>query len=274
MDADRDDRSVIQPTVEATRPRSDTDRLAQTADQVFFIVGVGRSGTSLLQSMISSHPDAIMLNETKFYTVLRKHGQRFGDLRSPGAFEKAVDFTLTQWFIRALGMPEDQFRRMCDLGARSWDTIFMAILTLYAEKHGAARVGEKSPGHLSRIDHLQQSFPKARFVHIVRDPRAVVLSNLKARLPTRYIGPTVRRWQGAVSIHRQWSDRLGPMRYHLVRYEDLVSEPEQTLRAVSAFLGLEFSCQMLSPENRPVAGFSPRRPAGAPVRRRRRPGFR
>ena len=56
-----------------TEDLSAAQRLKETADQLFFIVGCGRSGTSLLQAMISSHPVAIIPNETKFYTVIHKH---------------------------------------------------------------------------------------------------------------------------------------------------------------------------------------------------------
>jgi hypothetical protein len=77
-----------------TEDLSAAQRLKETADQLFFIVGCGRSGTSLLQAMISSHPIAIIPNETKFYTVIRKHHRSWDELHNERIFDQAISAVL------------------------------------------------------------------------------------------------------------------------------------------------------------------------------------
>lgn len=240
--------------------QADAQHVADTAAQLFFIIGSGRSGTSLLSSMISAHPQAIVPPETKFYSAIWKKFRRLGmaDAAKPRTFDKMIDLTLRQWYIRDLELPEDMFRRMCHSAEPSMPAIFLTILTLYRQQHGMSRVGEKSPGHTRHIGYLQAQFPKAKFLHIVRDPRAVVLSYRQVKFANRVIWPKLRNWRQAAALHRQWSQRLGPTRYHLTHYEQLVTEPETTMRAISKFLDLPFDPMMVHPEKRQVAGFNPR----------------
>lgn len=232
--------------------------LAQTAQQLFFVVGMGRSGTSLLQAMLSVHPNVAMAPETKFYTVIRRAGKRLGRLDSDSDMACAVDLAMDYWQIADMGLDRQTVQQLAASGERSWDTIFLAILTLHASKHGATRVGEKSPGHLHHISHLSHTFPEARFVHIIRDPRAVALSWKNVSFGSGRIAPRIQDWKHAVELHRRWLKELGPERYLLVRYEDLVCNAALNLQKICDFLSLEFSQSMLSPETRADRGFSDR----------------
>ncbi len=237
---------------------SPAPRLQAIADQLFFIVGCGRSGTSLLQAMISSHPDAIIPTETKFYTVIQPRYRALGDADLGSAIDRAIDAVLDCWQIRDLELDPAAVRAVCATGPKTWDTIFLSLLALYAEKNGSRRIGEKSPGHLRFLGMLSRRFPRARFIHMTRDPRAVVLSQIKAPFGTRRIAPNIGKWRRAVDIHREYADVLTSQRYMLVRYEDLVRTPEKTLRRVCGFLDLLFVAAMLDHHKRPVRGFSDR----------------
>lgn len=241
-----------------TEDLSAAQRLKETADQLFFIVGCGRSGTSLLQAMISSHPVAIIPNETKFYTVIHKHYRRMGELHNERTFDRAIHAVLDCWWIQDLNLNAEEVRALCRAGQKTWETILLALLTLYAEKHHAQRVGEKSPAHLRHLGPLQDRFPQAKFIHVMRDPRAVVLSLVKAPFATSHVGPKIQHWRLAIDTHLKYADALGPARYMLVKYEDLVRSPEAVLRCVCQFLGLAFSPQMLQHHHRPVRGFGDR----------------
>ncbi len=241
-----------------TEDLSAAQRLEETADQLFFIVGCGRSGTSLLQAMISSHPVAIIPNETKFYTVIRRHYRKRDELHNNRTFDHAIYAVLDSWWIEELNLNAEEVRALCQAGQKTWETILLALLTLYAEKHQAQRVGEKSPGHLRYLGLLKDRFPQAKFIHVIRDPRAVVLSLIKAPFATSHIGPKIQRWQLAIDTHLKYADALGPERYMLVKYEDLVRDPESALRRVCQFLDLAFSPEMLQHQHRQVRGFSDR----------------
>jgi len=236
--------------------------LKDTADQLFFIVGCSRSGTSLLQIMISNHPDVMLPTETGFYCrIYSKYFGEWGELSESNNFNSALEMALG--CFKHLEMDTDRVRNLCQLAQPSWETIFLAILTAFAEKHNVKRVGEKSPGHLRCMGLLKERFPKAKFIHIIRDPRAVVLSMRKKaqQFPwawdaeRKYIGRACQYWQDAIEIHRKYSELLSSQCYWVVKYEDLVTNPERTLRPICDFLNITFSPQMLEHHKRDFLGF-------------------
>lgn len=232
--------------------------LAEVARQLFFIVGCPRSGTTLFQSMLASHPEVILPDETCFYSrVYKDNYSRFGKL-SELNFERALETSLNFYRIKDLNLDSTLVRAKCCNEPHSWETIFLAILANYAEKHNALRIGEKSPRHFAYIGYLKERFPHAKFIHIIRDPRAVVLSLMKAPFGSDRIGNSCNLWQEAIRVHRQYADELSPERYIVVRYEDLVGKPEQTLKPICNFLNLEFSLQMLKFDRRKELGFNRR----------------
>ncbi|MBM7332279.1 MAG: sulfotransferase [Alcanivorax sp.] len=100
-----------------------------------------------------------------------------------------------------------------------------------ARKEGKGMVCEKTPRHLYRIDEILERFPRARFVALVRDGRDVAWS-LKKRTGSFEEG--VRRWR---DDNQELIAQQGRGSLHLVRYEDLIEDPESTMGAVLAFLG-------------------------------------
>ncbi len=240
-------------------------RLREVEDQIFFIVGSGRSGTSLLQAMVTSHHQAIIPNETKFYTtVVPRLRKRFGDLTGPK--EPILDFLLGLWWIKDLELDEQRIRTLAlesgATGPEFADTLLIAILAAYAERHDRARVGEKSPGHINHVAKLAARFPNAKFINMLRDPRAVCLSKTRIKTDLRTIirdvGPHARQWARVMDADARARQTLGEDRYRVVKYEDLVQDPEPVLRSVCEFLALDFDPSMLEQHNRKVQGFGER----------------
>ena len=228
--------------------------LKETADQLFFIVGCPRSGTSLLQVMISNHPDLMLPTETGFYSrIYPKYLGKWGELSDLNNFNYALEEILSCY--KHLELDTDRIRQLCQSGQPSWETIFLAILTTFAEKHQVKRVGEKSPNHFRCIGLLKERFPNAKFIHIIRDPRAVILSMKKSLFESKNIGSLCKIWHEAIEIHRKYSERLGSKGYIAVKYEDLVTQPETTLRPICDFLDITFSPQMLEHHKREFLGF-------------------
>ena len=123
-------------------------------------------------------------------------------------------------------------------------------------------MGEKTPAHLAYAETLVEWFPGARFVHMMRDPRAIFVSEVRRRtdapgsFPYLYLArlPALMRafvlmevcwaWAGAVGRHRALVRRY-PESYRLVRFEDLVRAPEATLERLCAFLGVALEPRLL-----------------------------
>lgn len=237
------------------------DLFESVSSHLFFIVGCGRSGTSLLQSMIGNHPDLAIPGETGFYPLIyEKRRKKFGELENSTLMNQALEPVLAFWRIAELGLDADVVKRSTACAASSWETLFLALLTAFAAKHGVNRVGEKSPHHVRYLHLLSQRFPKARFIHMVRDPRAVALSfaNVASSFGRRYVADACRQWRVAIQAHLRHADALGADRYRVVRYEDLVVAPERVIRDVCAFLDLDFSQAMLDFHERDEAGFHQR----------------
>jgi len=242
----------------ATTP-DPAERLDQIERGLFFIVGCGRSGTTLLQTMLLSDPAVLLPPETKYYSALDALGWRARfDLAKDADFERAARLVWEDQARRGLDCDRDAFDRYAAAAPRTWDGLFLAYLAGCAEPSGATRVGEKSPVHTHYVGPLSASFPAAKFIHIVRDPRAVVLSRVRAGFGSNLIVPNVHRWRRAAEMHRDHAQRLGPERYLLIRYEDLVSDQRATLEKVCNFLGIAMTESMLEHHKRGDKGFPER----------------
>ena len=241
--------------VQSTRP-SAAQALDSIEESLFFIVGAGRSGTTLLQVMLANHPELTLPNESGFYSIIRRKNQRrLGELSTPETFKTGFDVALDFWRIRAFELDQERVWELCQARPPSWETLFLAILTALAEARGALRVGEKSPRHIEFLGLLAERFPRAKFIHMVRDPRAVASSYFRT-FGQRSIGAKCERWKAAIVQHERHAEALGE-RYTLLRYEDLVREPEPTLRSVCTFLDCSFSEEMLNYHARDHLGFAP-----------------
>jgi hypothetical protein len=153
--------------------------------------------------------------------------------------------------VREWEVTPEQVRQRLPASATAADGIG-AIYESYALARGKARYGDKTPSYMQELDVLERVFPEAQYVHLVRDGRDAALSFIEMRRRPRFnfarprgLATFASQWQLEVEGARELGRRI-PERYHEVRYEDLVREPQAELERVSDFLGLEFEPAMLS----------------------------
>lgn len=103
----------------------------------------------------------------------------------------------------------------------------------------------RRPVNVMHIAFLAGLFPESRFIRIVRDGRDVTLSYLSVDFGVESIGEGAIRRKRAVQQGREDGSRLGPARYREIRYEELVQDPDDTLRELCGFVGLPFDPLML-----------------------------
>ncbi len=128
-----------------------------------------------------------------------------------------------------------------------------AIFEAYAEAAGKPRWGDKTPMYMRHLELLDRLFAGAQYVHLVRDGRDAALSFLQMPEGTftrTWAHPATPEqfaclWRREVADARSLGRRVGASRYHEVRYEDLVAEPEATVRAICAFAAIPFEPAML-----------------------------
>lgn len=198
--------------------------------------------------MLDAHPQLAIPFESYFITGLHPFRSRYE--RADGRFDLprfAQDLAGLKKF-RDWDLPPDRLREAFgEPRPGSFADAVRLLYRTYADAQGKPRYGDKSPGYVTRMNLLLRLFPEARFVHIVRDPRAVALSlvEMPEEWGTRTVPEGAARWRHRVGRGHREGMELGPERYHEVRYEDLVADPEAALRAVTEFLMLPWDDAVL-----------------------------
>jgi hypothetical protein len=216
-----------------------------------FVVGCPRSGTTLLQRMLDANPFLAVSNDPHFIPF----APGVGDGLDPPVTPELVDWLLSYRTFARLGLDEPTVRAAA-ASARTYRQFVSALYDAFAHERGKRLAGEKTPRYVRYLPLLHALFPGARVVHIVRDGRDVALSTLDWARPDRGPG-RFRLWQehplAVCALSWRWHVTTG-MRdgatlgglYSEVRYEDLVSKPERTLRRLTARLRLPFAGEMLA----------------------------
>jgi Sulfotransferase family len=193
-----------------------------------FIVGSGRSGTSLLRQLLNADPKVALAPETHFLDQwLPRFWLPYEDRATIGSLWPAYRDSA---HFRSLELPDD----FIDVLGRppTVSAFFKGMLDVYAEERAATIGGEKTPTHFRYVRQLLNWFPNARIVFIVRDVRATVAS--LAALDQRWARGTdhkhVSVWRDAAQAALRWKD---DSRVEVVRYEDLVEDPVAVLRQLT-----------------------------------------
>jgi len=234
--------SLLTPEASAvTRPLRPPADLARPV----LVCGVGRSGTSLLHSMLNAHPALAFPPETHFfrrYVVPQRTRARL----ERGTVEALAEtLSSDQDFLRAGVTPADALEGEHD-GALDLVRVFKRVLGSNAARQGKHRVGDKDPRNIDHLATLAVAFPYGLLLHVIRDPREVLLSRTRAAWANGRPW-----WQHALLVEdqlrcgRALGPRLFGARYMEVHYEALVVQPEATLRAVARHIGVDFSTDML-----------------------------
>ncbi|MGV6807017.1 MAG: sulfotransferase family protein [bacterium] len=216
---------------------------SQDGSCYIFTGGAPRSGTTLLQNMLDSHPRIFGGPEFLHLTDII-------DLRN--RFKVSIDKQYIEHYCSQADV-DQEVKQMIN-----------RLLMPALEASPADFISEKTPGNVLVFCELAELYPAARFVEVVRDPRATVASLLKvdqrarkirnqsisiasdARRASRYV-------QRCLRAGREASDAY-PDRVITIRYERLVTKPANELARLCEFLDIEFSAAMLSPAEQSHAG--------------------
>ena len=203
----------------------------------FFILGCPRSGTTLLQILIDSHPDIAIPPESFIFDRFGPILDTYGDLSDPQrlrelAVDALADERIRDWSLAAT--PAELLARVREPGAAG---LFDALFMLYAEQHGKKRWGDKTPQHALRIPELLSVFPQARIVHLVRDGRDVAESTARIAIGPCSILAIARRWNRYMTAVEAAAAGLPRLQFLEVRFEDLVRDPAGLRGRIMAFIG-------------------------------------
>lgn len=209
-----------------------------------FLVGCPRSGTTLLQRLLDAHPFVAVAPETHFIRRFWLPRTKYGALSDESCFGRLIDDIAAMPEFADMKLDPGRFNAAARRAERSVPALFDLLLCSFGERRGARIVGEKTPNHLLYMAILESFFPGARFVHIIRDPRAVVSSWRTVPWSTGTIGGDAGVWRRY--MRTAWKQPPSRGKLHVMRYEALTRHPEQELRRVCDFLGIPFDPSMLS----------------------------
>jgi hypothetical protein len=208
-----------------------------------FFLGCGRSGTTLVRLMFRANSRLAMVPEHHFPPAPPPRWTTPDGALNVARAAKRIE--VARWFPR-FGIEPERFRAaIAATPPETYADLVRTLYGLYAAREGKPFYGNKTPGHVRYIPELAAQFPEGRFIHIVRDGRDVALSYLDQTFGPSDVPSAARFWQDRVTQGREGGARIGSDRYREIRYEDLLADPENELRAICAFLGLPFEEGML-----------------------------
>jgi hypothetical protein len=210
----------------------------KTFDPFPFIVGAGRSGTTLLRLMLDSHTQLSIPAETGFLMELSN--------LTPGADSNTIIQTMINhpcWPDLSVSAADFKEKAQSILPFELSEAI-RTFYSTYARQHGKTRYGDKTPGYCLFIDKIQDIIPEARFIHIIRDGRDVALSIRPLWFsPSDQIEGLAADWCMRIKKTRELSRQC--RHYMEIKYESLIMQPEVELRRILDFIDLPYENQMM-----------------------------
>jgi hypothetical protein len=219
-----------------------------------FVCGRGRSGSSLLLRLFDGHSQVYAIpRESRLLTEIgpafRRNGDRaaveaymmvrFADFRAGEAQAEAA-----KWVSQGVAELDNASPTL----GRDLIRIALEALAAARDPAGARCFLEKTPKNEEHFDEIFQVFPQARVIFLVRDPRAVYLSNKRSdefRMEPAFVA---RQWVKSLRCALRQVVKFGRAPQMLVlRYEDLVGRPRQTLQGLCDFLGVDFDETLVRP---------------------------
>ena len=209
--------------------------------QLVFVGGPPRSGTTLMENVLDSHPDILGVPEFK-------HLWQIIDLRNE--LNKSVSRQLIHDFCDQ-NQVDSQIKYLID------HLMISIINNTEVNKKGAQILAEKTPMNVLVFQELAELYPYAKFVLVLRDPRGIINSLMHVKMKAIENGakpPHICRDLSAAIMHTKKHVQAGldfknnhTNRLFTCFYEDLVLEPDQETKRICEFLEVPWSDSMLSP---------------------------
>jgi hypothetical protein len=202
-----------------------------------FIIGIGRSGTTLLTLLLEKQGNTEAIHDIPFITFFNKTLRKSSKLtlRDHEALENYIlNFTNDSETVKKIKTEISKIDSV-----PSYSALIENLYKIITTKNNTTQVFDKEPSYTLHVDLLTALFPDAKFIYMVRDPRANFLSRKEnPNNRTTNIHFNCYRWKffnqkGIQAIQKH------PEKIKIVRYEDLVKSPESVLHDLSTFIGFD-----------------------------------
>ena len=210
--------------------------------KAFFIVGVQRSGTTLLSVMLDKHPAVLMEKKSIGFRIITGLKNMYDLL--PFNMQHTKKEVL-KWLIK-----KDENGRLASFldyrNIEKYDTIRDLVESSIEKKLSETEKiiwGDKSPNLQHFANDIMLFLPKAKFIHIVRDGRANAYS--MSTRSYKNLSLSAQEWVDGNIYGMVNQEILGKEHYKIIRYEDLLSNPEKVAKEVCIFLDIPFASEMI-----------------------------
>ncbi len=244
-----------------------------------FIIGVGRTGSKIYMNILNQHPDVNISPEMHFWTPVHRDfldvlEEEIGDLEKEENLEKLMEYMFTDkfrgriWMGMAgkntdeIGISQREFfqidREKLKKRIAQSDKSPRSLLKIFLEEHAASNnkkiPGAKFPVHFSKLPYLLDWFPDCKILYLVRDPRAIAISNKRKKrnrntakkkmgifgksnflIDFMLINFSIHSFRSSYKAYKEFEARENVI---LMRYESTVMNPEKTLKKLSTFLDI------------------------------------
>ena len=215
-----------------------------------FIVGCPRSGTTLLQSLLAAHPEISSFPESFFFNYLVPSRPWLIKL---GIASRWVKPQFKKFLHESHHDNMEIYLPKFGIFMEQYAQAFVQVLDILTTQQGKNLWLEKTPWHVHYIDYIEQFVEQAKFIHIIRNGQDVVASLYE--VTNKY--PEL--WHGAKDIDRCvdiWIKAVQSSQNHLhkhnhtlVRYEELVENPQLVLEELCKYIDVSFNQRMLQDYN-------------------------
>lgn len=241
---------------------------AQEKAPIFFVTGASRSGTTMACRILGGHSQILGMNELHYFGDIcePKHiAQSMSSkelIRNAALLYSRHQYGIWNKHIKLIDI--QKAKELIDhlpAHKRNCAGIFSSAVRQLAADAGKIIACEQTPRNIFYAVQLLEYYPESKFVHMIRDPRAVLASQ-KNRWRRRYLGGSniplpeiIRVWFNyhPATISRLWSranhialSLMAHPRFHIVKFEDLVADPENIVSDICRFLGVAYEPKMLA----------------------------
>lgn len=240
---------------------------AESNKRIIFIVGNSRSGTTMLGRILGNHPQIYTFGELHFFEHLVSDKEVKNDIswtheKNVSLLRRLLTSSREGFFssVKSNNYEKDisDVLKSCD--SSNPVRVYEDFLRYEAIANGKVIPCEQTPRYLFSSRDIFRLFPEARIINLVRDPRDVLLSQ-KNKWRRRFLGAknipimeAFRAWANyhPFTISRLWLSAIRAAslqeknpHFMTVRFEDLVSFPEENVEKICKFVGIPFQCDML-----------------------------
>ncbi len=210
-----------------------------------FILSSPRSGSTLLRLLLNAHSQVAVPPPTFMFPLINPFLETYGDLDDINNLRAIAKDTLAIQKSKPWPFDVTVEQLVAKVDERSFAGVYRALHELWADHHGKSRWGEKTPPDSFCVESIISCFPDAKIINLIRDGRDVAVDWIENLEWPKNIHATATQWKEFVRAMEPWRETLDSNQLLNVYYETMVTDPENTLQRICAFLELNFEPEML-----------------------------